>query len=295
MFKGIYCPSITPITNEGKVDFEVWSQHLNFLIENGIDGILILGSIGEFYAFDEQEKRDIIDFAVKEIAGRAKVLVGTGNTRLNDTINLTKHTQDSGADGAVVVSPYYFGPSEAAAEQYFGKLAEAVDLPLILYNFPDRTGSDLSPELVGKLSKAHSNIVGIKDTVDNISHTRGVIAATDDSFAVFSGFDEYYFPNRIAGGVGIISGLTNVFPDLFAEMHRTIESGEINTAKRLASDVSELMQIYAIGDQFIHTIKTAVKSRYLSDLNTATREPFIELTDEEQESVEKIVEKFGRK
>lgn len=290
MFKGIFCPTITPLTSEGDVDYGAWSKHLNFLIEGGVDGILVLGSIGEFYAFDEAEKRRIIDFATAEIAGRVKVFIGTGSTRLKSAIGLTRHAKSAGADAAVVVSPYYFGPSEAAAEQYFGELAEAVDFPIVLYNFPDRTGSDLSPQLVSKLREAHPNIVGIKDTVDNISHTRAMIAATDADFAVFSGFDEYYLPNRVAGGAGVISGLTNVYPELFAQMHQSFESGDHSAAMRPAGRISNLMQIYAVGDQFIHTIKEAVQRRYLSELNTATREPYIALSATQRDAVKRLVD-----
>lgn len=289
MFKGIFCPSITPLTSDGDVDYDAWSKHLKFLIEGGVDGILVLGSIGEFYAFDEEEKRDIIDFVTAEIAGRVKVFIGTGSTRIKSTIALTEYAKGAGADAAVVVSPYYFGPSEAAAEQYFGELAGAVDLPIVLYNFPERTGSDLSPQLVSTLSEAHPNIVGIKDTVDNISHTRAMIAATDDDFAVFSGFDEYYLPNRVAGGAGVISGLTNVFPELFAEMHRSFESGDHNAATQIASRISHLMQIYAVGDQFIHTIKEAVQHRYFSELHTGTREPYIALSASQKDEVNRLV------
>lgn len=289
MFKGIFCPSITPLTSDGDVDYDSWSKHLNFLVEGGVDGILVLGSIGEFYAFDEEEKRGIIDFVTAEIAGRVKVFIGTGNTRIKSTIALTEYAKGAGADAAVVVSPYYFGPSEAAAEQYFGELAGAVDLPIVLYNFPERTGSDLSPQLVSTLRKAHPNIMGIKDTVDNISHTRAMIAATDDDFAVFSGFDEYYLPNRVAGGAGVISGLTNVVPELFAEMHCSFESGDHNAATQFASRVSNLMQIYAVGDQFIHTIKEAVQHRYFPELYTGTREPYIALSSSQKDEVKRLV------
>lgn len=194
-FKGVFCPSITITNADGTIDYDNWGKHLDHLIDAGIDGVLLFGSIGEFYAIDVKTKAEAVRFAVSKVAGRMKVLVGVGDTNLDNVRTLAAESEAAGADALVAVSPYYFGPSPDCAKRYFSAVAKATTLPVILYNFPARTGNDLTPELVADLAAENQNIIGIKDTVDTISHTRKVIAAVrkvNPSFSVLSGFDEYY-------------------------------------------------------------------------------------------------------
>ena len=189
MFEGVFCPSITITDDQGVPDYDLWGQHLDHLIEAGLNGVLLFGSIGEFYAFPLEIKKQAVEFAVKHVAGRIKVLAGVGSTNLDEVVEFAKFSEQVGIDALVAVSPYYFGPYEAVAANYFAKIAQSTKLPVVLYNFPDRTGSDLSPQLVARLAAEHPTIVGIKDTVDTISHTRKVIAAVhqvNPDFAVLS-------------------------------------------------------------------------------------------------------------
>ena len=176
-FEGVFCPSITITNADGTIDYDNWGKHLDHLIDAGIDGVLLFGSIGEFYAIDVKTKAEAVRFAVSKVAGRMKVLVGVGDTNLDNVRTLAAESETAGADALVAVSPYYFGPSPDCAKRYFSAVAKATTLPVILYNFPARTGNDLTPELVADLAAENQNIIGIKDTVDTISHTRKVIAA----------------------------------------------------------------------------------------------------------------------
>lgn len=289
MQSGIYCPSITPLTADGEFDFAAWEAHLDNLTQAGVNGILIFGSIGEFYSFSSEEKIEATKFAKSCLGDRTQLLVGTGTNSLDETTQLTRKARAAGADGAVVVSPYYFGPTEEQAEQYFTELARATDTPLILYNFPDRTGTDLSPSLVGRLSSANPNIVGLKDTVDSIAHNRQEIKATGDNFAVLSGFDEYYISNRIAGGAGVLSGLTNVVPETFVKMHRSYEDQDYGTALSYASAISRLMAVYEVGDWFIPTIQYATRVKTALNFKVGTRAHHIPLSDSEKQLIETLV------
>ena len=291
IFSGVICPSITITKDDGSIDYELWGRHLDHLVEAGVNGVLIFGSIGEFYAFPLEVKNQVVDFAVKHVAGRIKVFAGIGDTRLESVIDFAKFCEDVGVDALVVVSPYYFGPSDAAAKRYFGAVASATELPVVLYNFPPRTGSDLSPELVAEMAAEHPTIVGIKDTVDTISHTRKVIRAVhkvNPRFAVFSGFDEYYLVNRVSGGAGVICGMTNVEPETFARLHRAYESGDYATAIDAAQRISHLMALYDQADLFIAAIKGAVKAKGLP-VSTLIREPAAQLTDEQYERIQEIL------
>lgn len=290
-FSGVVCPSITVTHDDGTIDYERWGKHLDHLIDAGIDGVLIFGSIGEFYAFDLQTKEQVVDFVVKHVNGRMKVFAGVGDTDIDRVLEFAKSAEKSGVDAVVAVSPYYFGPSPDAARIYFGKIADTVSIPVILYNFPARTGSDLTPELVADLAKNHPNIVGMKDTVDTISHTRKVIRAAravNPDFAVFSGFDEYYLVNRVSGGVGVISGLTNVEPETFVTLRNAYDSGDMETTLTAAARISKLMAVYDQADLFISAIKGAVKAKGL-DISTLIREPAAQLTDEQYRKIVQIL------
>lgn len=291
MFEGIFCPSITITDDNGAIDYELWGRHLDHLADAGIDGVLLFGSIGEFYSVSLEDKKAVVDFAVERVADRMKVFVGVGDTVYDHVLDLTCYAQKAGADAVLAVSPYYFGPTDDAAEKYFGGIAEATDLPVVLYNFPARTGSDLSPALVARLAAKYPNICGIKDTVDTISHTRKVIRAAravNPDFTVLSGFDEYYLVNRASGGNGVLCGLTNVEPELFVRMHGAYQAGDFATAIECAERISSLMAVYDACDLFISAIKVAVNIKGLP-ISTTIFDPAVQASDVQRTTIEKLL------
>ena len=291
MFKGIFCPSITITDDEGKIDYDLWGKHLDHLADAGVNGVLLFGSIGEFYSVSLADKEAALEFAVKRVGERMKVFAGVGDTTYANVIEFTKFAEKVGADAVLAVSPYYFGPSPLTAENYFGGIAEATKLPVILYNFPARTGTDLTPELVASLAAKHSNICGIKDTVDTISHTRKVIRAAravNPDFTVFSGFDEYYLVNRVSGGNGVLCGLTNVEPETFVKMHAAYEEGDFATAVACAERISKLMAVYDVCDLFVSAIKAAVKVKGLP-ISTKIFEPAVQATEANEAAIAELL------
>ena len=291
MFKGIFCPSITITDDEGKIDYDLWGKHLDHLADAGVNGVLLFGSIGEFYSVSLADKEAALEFAVKRVGERMKVFAGVGDTTYANVIEFTKFAEKAGADAVLAVSPYYFGPSPLTAENYFGGIAEATKLPVILYNFPARTGTDLTPELVASLAAKHPNICGIKDTVDTISHTRTVIRAAravNPDFTVFSGFDEYYLVNRVSGGNGVLCGLTNVEPETFVKMHAAYEEGDFATAVACAERISKLMAVYDVCDLFVSAIKAAVKVKGLP-ISTKIFEPAVQATEANEAAIAELL------
>ena len=291
MFKGIFCPSITITDDEGKIDYDLWGKHLDHLADAGVNGVLLFGSIGEFYSVSLADKEAALEFAVKRVGERMKVFAGVGDTTYANVIEFTKFAEKAGADAVLAVSPYYFGPSPLTAENYFGGIAEATKLPVILYNFPARTGTDLTPELVASLAAKHPNICGIKDTVDTISHTRKVIRAAravNPDFTVFSGFDEYYLVNRVSGGNGVLCGLTNVEPETFVKMHAAYEEGDFATAVACAERISKLMAVYDVCDLFVSAIKAAVKVKGLP-ISTKIFEPVVQATEANEAAIAELL------
>lgn len=289
--KGVYTPVITIMDDAGNIDFASMEKHIDHLASAGINGLLFFGSLGEFYAFSKEEKKAVIDLAVKVVAHRCQVIIGVGGTALADVLDLADYAAAAGADAVNVVSPYYFGPTEVSAIEYFGKIASHVKLPIQLYNFPARVGADLTPQVIATLAARYPNIIGVKDTVDNISHTRKVIAAVKavrPDFSVLSGFDEYYLVNRISGGDGVLCGLTNVAPELFVAYHKAYEAKDFATTEACAKKISKLMHLYDVTGLFIVAIKAAVKAQGL-EMSTYTRAPGTAITDAEYAAVQKIL------
>lgn len=289
--KGVYSPVITIMNDAGEIDFPNMEKHIDHLASAGLNGLLFFGSLGEFYAFSKDEKKAVIDLAVKVVKHRAQVIIGVGGTSLADVLDLAGYAAKAGADAVNIVSPFYFGPTEEAAIEYFGKIAEQVAIPIQLYNFPARVGADLTPHVIKTLAEKHKNIIGVKDTVDNISHTRKVISAVKavrPEFSVLSGFDEYYLVNRASGGDGVLCGLTNVVPELFVKYHKAYEAKDFAVTEACAKRISKLMRLYDATPLFIVAIKAAVKARGL-DISTYTRAPGMAITEAEYKKVQELL------
>lgn len=296
MFTGILTPSITILGDDGNFDLVAMGQHIENLIAGGVNGILFFGSIGEFFAFSPSEKKRLIDFVVPKVAKRVPVLVGIGSNMMEEVIDLAAYSKNAGVDGVVVISPFYFGPSDAAAKRFYGTIAKAVDIPMMLYNFPARTGNDLGPILVTELAMTYPNIVSIKDTVDNISHTRKIIAEVKSKrpdFSVLSGYDEYYLVNRLSGGDGVLCGLTNVEPSLFYELHKAYEAGNFATMQLCGRKLASLMRLYETTDHFISGIKAAVQAKSLR-MSIGIKEPAIQANGDQIDLIRKILEETSR-
>jgi 4-hydroxy-tetrahydrodipicolinate synthase len=294
LIKGIITPTITVFDQDQKIDFKATEEHIEKLIEAGVNGILFLGSIGEFFAMTSAEKKKLVSFAVKTVNKRVPVLVGTGGTAAEDVIELTNFAGAEGADGAAVITPYFFQFNQQTLYNYYSHIAQNTDLDLYIYNFPARSGVNISPETVFELARDYDNIVGIKDTMDTISHTRELIQQVkkplEKDFAVYSGFDEYFLPNLLNGGDGLIGGLSNVAPGLFADFYSSYQKGDFNKIKELVNKINLMMDIYSISDPFFPAIKKAV-SISGSNLNAVCKEPVGLLTDEQIMNIKKVLEK----
>lgn len=291
MFKGILTPVITVLDQAGRLDFPGNELVINRLINNGMNGLLFLGSIGEFTALTMEEKKEFIRHVVKIVSKRVPVLIGTGGTVQEEAIELTQFAEQEGADGVVVISPYYFKLTTETIYRYYANIARNTELPIMLYNFPERTSSDLGPDLVARLATEFTNIVAIKDTVDNISHTRKLIQAVKQQrpeFTILSGFDEYLLPNLMAGGDGVLCGLTNVVPEVFSAFINAYEMKDFETVTRLNKKISILMNLYDVSQPFIGAIKGAVAARGV-DISTSVKEPAMELEEWQMAQIKKII------
>lgn len=262
-FYGVWCPSITPMTPEGKVDLEGLSQHLARLTEARIDVVLLMGSIGEFASFTLEERLTLIRQA--RAMTPLTMVANVSSTCLDDVLKMAEEARRAQYDGVMVLPPYYYGQTQAQLLAYFRNLGRQLDGKWFAYNFPARTGCDLTPTLIATLAAEFPHFAGVKDTVDCQSHTRAMILATQavrDDFAVLSGYDEYYIPNLLAGGAGVISGLNNVMPELFVSARDAWKRGDLPALHHAQQEIGKYMSIYTIGEDFVTTIKTVVSRKF---------------------------------
>jgi 4-hydroxy-tetrahydrodipicolinate synthase len=229
MFKGSFVALITPMREDGAVDEAAFRQLVEWQIREGTDGIVPVGTTGESPTLSHAEHKRVVEIAVEVAKGRVPVVAGTGSNSTAEAIELTQHAKQAGADGALIVTPYYNKPTQEGMYLHYKAIADAVDLPIIIYNIPPRSVIDMSAETMGRLAK-HKNIVGVKDATANLARPLHTRQACGPNFAQFSGEDHTVLAFLGAGGHGCISVSANVAPRLCAEMHKAWAGGEIGRA-----------------------------------------------------------------
>ena len=288
-------PAVTAFDSQGHVDMEANKKLYDHLINNGISGILILGSIGEFYAISTEEKKRLIQQAIAYIGERAAVYVGTGTTIFEECVDLTNYAVQEGASGVAVISPYYFTHSDEEMFDFYAKLAESTTGNILLYNFPARTGYQLSADTVLKLAKKYPNIIGIKDTVGEMGHTRELIQVVKKErpdFLIYSGFDEFFFHNILSGGDGCIAGLSNIAPAVASAMVKAATENDLAKVSQYQQKLDGLMALYGIQSQFVPIIKQAVNMVGVL-LDTKCLFPMTGVSEENKMLIEQILKKQG--
>jgi len=229
LFKGVITALITPL-RDGKVDEAAFAQLLERQIAAGVHGVVPMGTTGESATLHLDEHQRVVELCVRVAAGRVRVIAGAGSSATDKAIELVRHAKTVGADGALVVTPYYNRPSQAGMAAHFEAIAEAVQLPVLLYNVPGRTGVDLANDTVARLA-AHPNIVGIKDATGDLSRVSWMRANINDQFDLISGDDPSYLGYHAHGGVGLISVTSNVAPEAMVALHEAAAADDYATAR----------------------------------------------------------------
>lgn len=262
-FHGAICPSIIPFSADGKIDLNALEKHLKRLSESGINGILLNGTIGEFITLSIEERMMLIKEAKKMTD--LPVIVHVSTTVVDDMLRLADAAFENNYAAVMALPHYYYAQTPNQLFEYYSYLDSKFAGDWLIYNFPARTGCDVDATLVTKLIKACPKFVGIKDTVDCASHTRAIVRASSplrEDFSVLAGFDEYLVPNLMNGGAGVLSGLNNVVPELFAQIMQAYAKDDLSTVSELYKEIGVLSGIYAIGDDFVTTIKTTVSRKF---------------------------------
>ena len=260
-FSGIIPPVSTIFSADGQFDKHGTAALIDDMISAGVDGLFFLGSGGEFSQLNAEERKAIAQFAIDHVNRRVPVLIGTGGTNARETIELSQHAQQAGADGIVVINPYYWKVSEHNLIHYFQQVADSMTLPVILYNFPALTGQDLSPTLVKTLADSRRNIVGIKDTIDSVAHLRSMILAVKSAhphFTVLCGYDDHLFNTLLLGGDGAISASGNFAPQVSVKLHQAFRDGDLAQAAHFHQTLLQIPQMYQLDTPFVNVIKEAI-------------------------------------
>ena len=227
-FKGSGTAMITPFNDKG-VDLEVFGQMMEYQIENGTDALIILGTTGEPSTMTIEEEVELMNYAHQKVNGRAKLIFGCGSNDTAYAVEAAKRARDCGADGLLVVTPYYNKCTQNGLVAYYKAICEAVDLPVIAYNVPSRTGVEIQPATMAKIAEI-PNIAGIKDAGGNMSKTMETLRLVRDKCDVYSGEDALNLPILACGGVGVISVLSNILPADVAKLCDLVLAGKMEEA-----------------------------------------------------------------
>ena len=240
IFKGAGVAIVTPFTQDDKVNFEELGKMIDFQIAGGTDAIIICGTTGESSTLTHEEHDECIKFAVEHTAGRVPVIAGTGSNSTAEAIRLSTHAQNNGADALLLVTPYYNKATQKGLIQHYTAIANSVDLPIILYNVPSRTGVNILQQTAVTLAKNVKNIVAVKEASGNISQVAELAALADGCIDIYSGNDDQVVPLLSLGGVGVISVLSNVMPKLTHDMVMSYLNGDVKLSRQLQLSVMNL-------------------------------------------------------
>ena len=287
MFEGVLPAIITPFKRNPAMglDIQGLERNIEFLLSCGIHGIVPCGSTGESATLTFEEHEKVVQITVDKVKGRIPVIAGTGSNNTAEAVRLTKAAKDIGADGVLVISPYYNKPNRSGLIKHYTKLAD-LDIPVIMYNVPGRTGQNLEPDLVAELAQ-HPNIVAIQEASGNISQISRIIEDTqDDEFAVISGDDNITLPIMALGGAGVISVAANVDPSRMVAMYEAMKQGDYQKALVLHFALSPLFR-----SMFIDTNPIPVKKavELLGMAGGPVRLPLDELDAKKTEQLKKVL------
>lgn len=290
MYK-IITPVVTIFDEDEKPDYEANKKVIDFLIEGGVDGILVLGSTGEFTGLTKEEKKDFFKFYAEYTNNRVELYAGTGSMNFNDTLELSNDTHDMGYAASMVIGPYYYGLDQEKLFIFYDKLAKSIKGELYIYNFPARTGHSISPDTVKKLLENNKNIIGIKDSVSEPNHTNLIcLKAEAHKFTAYSGFDDQFLYNISSGGNGCIGGLSNIVPEIWRELVKSANNKDFNKSLRMSYLIHKLMPLYDMDSNFSLLFKKLMVYRGV-DISPKAIFPFNQINDEVYINAKNLLDK----
>ncbi|MGC9066636.1 MAG: 4-hydroxy-tetrahydrodipicolinate synthase [Candidatus Ratteibacteria bacterium] len=288
MFTGSIVAIVTPFKN-GKFDKESFRKLIEFQISNGTDGIVPVGCTGEAATLTHDEHKEVIDFTLEVVNRRVPIIAGTGSNSTAEALELTKFARDAGCDGALIITPYYNKPTPDGLYKHYKKIAEEVDIPIVLYNVPSRTGISILPETVAHLAEL-KNIVGIKEASGSLDQVSKIISLCGENFVVLSGDDSMTLPIMAVGGKGVISVAANIMPAQVSQMVHAALSGNWSEAQKMHIKLFNMFKAL-----FIETNPIPVKTclYLMGKIELELRMPLTPPSEENRKKIEGIIKQYG--
>ena len=290
IFKGAAVALVTPMNQDGTVNYDKLTELIEFQIKGGTDAIVACGTTGEASTLTHEEHINVIRYTVEKVNGRVPVIAGTGSNSTETAIYLSKEAEKAGADALLLVTPYYNKATQKGLVEHFVKTAEAVKIPAILYNVPSRTGCNILPATVKEIARRASNVVAIKEASGNISQVAELASIMDENFAIYSGNDDQIVPLLSLGGIGVISVLSNVAPRETHDIVASYLEGDVKKSAKLQLEAIDLIKSLFIEVNPI-PVKTALN---LMGMNAGPlRLPLTEMDGANVEKLKKSLADYG--
>ena len=288
MFKGAFTALVTPFSG-GQIDTQALRNHVDFQIEKGINGLVPCGTTGEASTLSHNEHIEVVRITVEHAAGRVPVIAGSGSNSTTEALELTRRVKEVGADAALMITPYYNKPTQEGLYQHFSTIAKEVDIPIMLYNVPGRTGINMLPETVARLAKI-PNIVGLKDATADLKQASYTHQLTPDDFVILSGEDALVYPLMAVGGSGVICVTSNILPGEMAQLCQRFFDGDIAGAAELHHRLLPMCDAL-----FVETNPIPVKAALamMGRIKNELRLPLIPISDKGAEKVRMAITDFG--
>ncbi|MDV0447621.1 4-hydroxy-tetrahydrodipicolinate synthase [Methanosarcinaceae archaeon Ag5] len=287
-FHGVIPALITPFTADNRIDVEGFRRNIEFVEKGGVSAIVPCGTTGESATMTAEEHMKVVDIAVE--TAKVPVIAGTGSNNTEEAVLFTKHAKDAGAAVALVITPYYNKPTQAGLKAHFEKIANSVDIPIILYNVPSRTSVDMAVSTIADLAK-HENIIGIKEATGDMGKASEILHKTkDDDFILLSGDDISTLPLMSIGATGVISVAANIVPQKMCQMVSAFDSGKLKEAAKIHDELTPLMK-----SLFIETNPAPIKTAAgLAGLAAGPlRLPLVDMTPANLEILKAELKKLG--
>ncbi|HEY3275753.1 MAG TPA: 4-hydroxy-tetrahydrodipicolinate synthase [Syntrophorhabdaceae bacterium] len=287
--KGIYTALVTPFAGY-EVDEEALKRLVDFQLEGGVDGIVSCGSTGEAATLSYEEHARVIELTITHVKGKVPVIAGTGSNSTTETIELTESARKMGADGCLLTTPYYNKPTAEGLYRHFKKVAEEVDIPLVLYNIPGRTGINMMPETVARVAQI-PNIIGIKEASGSVLQVAEIFRLTGGRFTIVSGDDNLFLPMMAVGAVGVISVISNALPKELKELYRAfMEEKDIEKARDINIRLLPIMQA-----MFVETNPIPIKETmyHMGLMEKELRLPLCPLADKNSAFLKEVLRDYN--
>lgn len=288
IFEGIGVAMTTPFRNN-QVDYDAFQSHIEYLIDNNVQSLIINGTTGESPTLSPEEIKELLRVGVETAAGRVPVIAGTGTNSTQQSIELSVFAEETGADGVMLITPYYNKSNQRGLIAHFTAIAGSINIPVILYNVPARTGMSIDPETVLELSQ-HKNIVALKDAVGDLNYTINVLNLVDSEFSLYSGNDDNLCDFTALGGKGLISVVGNVIPGEMQEVYEQIAAGDASARQRFAS----LMPVINAVQIDVNPIPVKVLTAELGYGNYELRLPLLPLEEDARQAIVDAFNEFRK-